>query len=92
MSTLAFTRMRLSIFWSPDPCLCINGSVTLIHSFYRHVQAYLQQPVIHPSSRQTVPLPCAPVKVLQASQSAAINGSAGSWEGARINRGTGDSL
>lgn len=79
-------RSRLSVF--PDPCLCIIGAVALIHSLYGHVQAYLQQPVSHPSSRQTVPLACAPVKLLQASQNAAIDSSAGS--GAGINGGMGD--
>lgn len=76
------------VFLSPDPCLCIIGAVTLIHSLYGHVQAYLQQPVSHPSSRQTVPLACAPVKLLQASQTAAIDSGAGS--GAGINGGMGD--
>lgn len=41
-------------FQSPHPCLCNIGAVTLIHSLYGRVRAYLQQPVTHPSSRQTV--------------------------------------
>ena len=60
-----------------DPCLCIIGAATLIYSLYRHVQAHLQQPVSQRSSRQAVPLASAPVKVLEASQTAAINGGTG---------------
>lgn len=63
--------------------MCVIGAVSLIHSLYRRVRAYLQQPVTHPSSRQTVPLACVRVKLLQVSQTAAVNrggGGVGRWK------------